>query len=227
MPSTPFRPRWVYNDGSAIDYSMTIAQREWGYGSKAEGGSDVSAAGVPSAFVVRRDYLLRLRLRFPAYEWPDVERLVRHLQEGGSATYYPDRDVTTRSHTVYGDKPGLADEIQPTRGEDPETLELAMTVRRTTSTIFTDEFHGRPPTFVSIVAATGTDAGGTAVTITGTEFQPGALVTIGGAAATSIVIVSRTSITIVTPAGTAGARDVVVTNPDGQAVTGTGAFTYT
>ena len=227
MPTTPFRPRWVYNDGGAVDYSMELAQRPWDYGSSAEGGSDVSAAGVPSAFVVRRDYLLHLGLRFHAYEWTNVERLIRHLQEGGSATYYPDRDVTTRSHTVYGDDLGLDEEIQPTRGDEPETLELRLTVRRTTSAIFTDEYHGRAPTFASIAPTSGTDVGGTSVTITGTEFQPGALVTVGGAAATSIVIVSRTSITAVTPSGTAGARDVVVTNPDGQAVTGSGAFTYT
>lgn len=228
MPATPLRPRWVYNDGAAVDYSMLIAQREWSYGSKGDGGSDVSAAGVPSAFVIRREYLLHLGLRFHAYEWPNVERLVRHLQEGGTATFYPDRDVSGTSHTVYGVTPKVGEEIQPTRdGDDPEVLELALTIRRTTSTIFTDEFHGRPPTFVSIAPTSGTDAGGTAVTITGTEFQPGATVTVGGAAATSVVIVSRTSITAVTPAGTAGARAVVVTNADGQSVTAAGAFTYT
>ncbi len=228
MPVTPLRPRWVYNDGAAVDYSMLIAQREWRYGSKGEGGSDVSAAGVPSAFVIRRDYLLHLGLRFHAYEWPNVERLVRHLQEGGTATFYPDRDVSGTSHTVYSVSPKVGEEIEPIPdGQDPEVLELAITIRRTTSTIFTDEYHGRPPTFVSIAPDNGAAAGGTAVTITGTEFQPGATVTIGGAAATSVVVVSRTSITAVTPAGSVGARDVVVTNADGQIVTAVGAFTYT
>jgi hypothetical protein len=38
---------------------------------------------------------------------------------------------------------------------------------------------------------------------------------------------SSTSITATTPAGTAGAANVVVTNSDGQIVTSTGDFTYT
>ncbi len=228
MPATPLRPRWVYNDGAAVDYSMLIAQREWSYGSKGEGGGDVSAAGVPSAFVIRRDYLLHHGLRFHAYEWPSVERLVRHLQEGGTATFYPDRSFAGTSHTVYGVEPKVGEEMRPTRdGQDPEVLELALTIRRTTSAIFTDEYHGPPPTFVSIVPDNGAAAGGTAVTITGANFQPGATVTIGGAAATSVVVVSRTSITAVTPAGSVGARDVVITNADGVAVTAAGAFTYT
>ena len=38
---------------------------------------------------------------------------------------------------------------------------------------------------------------------------------------------SATQITARTPAGTAGARDVQITNPNGQSATRTGAFTYT
>ena len=48
------------------------------------------------------------------------------------------------------------------------------------------------------------------MTLTGTNFAAGATVTVGGAAATSVVVVSTTRITAVTPAGTAGARDVRV-----------------
>jgi hypothetical protein len=50
--------------------------------------------------------------------------------------------------------------------------------------------------------------------------------TIGGAAATSVVWVDSSHITAVTPVGTAGAKDVVITNNDGQFVTGVGAYTY-
>jgi hypothetical protein len=73
----------------------------------------------------------------------------------------------------------------------------------------------------------GPTSGGTTVTLTGTNFAAGATVTIGGAAATSVVVASATSITAVTPAGAAGARDVRVTLSGGQAVTRTGGFTYT
>jgi hypothetical protein len=88
--------------------------------------------------------------------------------------------------------------------------------------------YSGPPTFTSISPAYGPTGGGTAVTIVGSNFISGGSfgVTIGGAAATSVVRVDSTHITAVTPARTAGARDVVITNNGGQTVTGTNAFTY-
>ncbi|MEO5822775.1 MAG: IPT/TIG domain-containing protein, partial [Vicinamibacteraceae bacterium] len=83
------------------------------------------------------------------------------------------------------------------------------------------------PTLTSIAPATGATAGGTAVTLTGTNFAAGTTVTIGGAAATSVVVSSSTRITAVTPAGAAGARDVRVALTGGQSATLTGGFTYT
>lgn len=80
------------------------------------------------------------------------------------------------------------------------------------------------PTITDITPLTGTTAGGTAVTITGTLFMAGAAVTFGGDAATSVVVVSDTSITCVTPAHAAGA--VVVTNTDASTVTAVEGFTY-
>jgi hypothetical protein len=82
------------------------------------------------------------------------------------------------------------------------------------------------PTITDISPNTGTTAGGTAITITGTEFATNATVTFGGVSATSITVVSATEITCVTPAGTAGVVDVVVTNTDTGTVTSVGGFTY-
>jgi hypothetical protein len=82
-----------------------------------------------------------------------------------------------------------------------------------------------PPNPQTIAPTFGTTDGGTAVTITGTAFQSGATVTIGGVSATG-VSVTATSITATTPAHAAGATDVVVTNPDGQSGTLVGAFTF-
>jgi hypothetical protein len=85
-----------------------------------------------------------------------------------------------------------------------------------------------PPTFTSITPDSGTTAGGTAVTITGTNFVSGASlgVTIGGSPATSVVYGSSTSITAVMPAGTAGATWVNITNGNGGFVNTSGAYTY-
>jgi fibronectin type 3 domain-containing protein len=83
------------------------------------------------------------------------------------------------------------------------------------------------PTVASISPNSGSVNGGTAVTITGTGFVSGATVSIGGVNATAVTFVSATSITATTPAGTVGAQNVVVTNPDGQIGTLTSGYTYT
>jgi hypothetical protein len=82
------------------------------------------------------------------------------------------------------------------------------------------------PTVTSVSPNTGTTAGGTNVTITGTNFASGATVTIGGTAATNVTVVSATSITATTPPNAAGAVNVVVTNPSGQSGTLTGGYIY-
>ena len=74
--------------------------------------------------------------------------------------------------------------------------------------------------------AVGPVGGGTLVTITGSNFQDGATVSIGGVSCTPVTFVSSTQLTCATGAGTAGAQDVVVTNADSEVSTLTGAFTY-
>jgi len=81
------------------------------------------------------------------------------------------------------------------------------------------------PTVTAITPTSGGSTGGTAVTITGTNFGVGATVTIGGVAATGVAVVSATGITATTGAGTAGTADVVVT-VNGQSGRLTGGFTY-
>jgi hypothetical protein len=63
------------------------------------------------------------------------------------------------------------------------------------------------------------------VTITGIGFEPGATVTLDGAATNATVNTSR-QIVAETPAHVAGTVDVVVSNPDGQSGRLTGGFTY-
>jgi formylglycine-generating enzyme required for sulfatase activity len=81
------------------------------------------------------------------------------------------------------------------------------------------------PTIASVTPTSGTTAGGTAITITGTALAGASSVTVGGVAATSVVVVSSTSITAVTPAGAAGAKNVAVTTAAGTSTLKSG-FTY-
>jgi hypothetical protein len=81
------------------------------------------------------------------------------------------------------------------------------------------------PTVTSIFPASGSTAGGTIVTITGTGLTGATAVTIGGNPATVVVPVDDTIVTATVPAGTAGLADVVVTAIGGSG-TGTGLFRY-
>ena len=82
------------------------------------------------------------------------------------------------------------------------------------------------PTVSAISPSSGPIAGGTSVTITGANLTGATGVTIGGTAATSVVVVNATTITAVTPAGSAGAKSVVVTTSGGSNAANT-LYTYT
>lgn len=136
----PLRPRFTYTDSvGSVDLTLSLPQRPWGFGSQGVGGSDVAGSGIPAAFEVRRDYLVHLTLRFDESEWAAVERLVRHLQRAGSVVFYPDTSAGD-NHTMYGHSPTLTEEIRPRRTDEPSTLEIDVTVRRTTEAIYDDEY---------------------------------------------------------------------------------------
>ncbi|HEY2324746.1 MAG TPA: IPT/TIG domain-containing protein, partial [Thermoanaerobaculia bacterium] len=81
-------------------------------------------------------------------------------------------------------------------------------------------------TVTSVAPATGSINGQTAVSVNGTGFLSGATVTFGGTGATSVVVVSATKITAVTPAHSAGSVNVTVTNTNTSAGTLTNGYTY-
>ena len=80
------------------------------------------------------------------------------------------------------------------------------------------------PTLGTPVPAAGPTSGGTVVTIPGTSFTTAQSVTFDGVPA-PFTVINDTTISAVTPPGTAGAVDVTVTTTAGSA-TGTGAYTY-
>jgi hypothetical protein len=81
------------------------------------------------------------------------------------------------------------------------------------------------PTVSGVSPNNGPTTGGTAVTITGTNFASGATVIFGTVAATNVVVVSGTQITATTPPGSAGAVTVTVT-VNGQSGSLPNGFTY-
>ncbi len=81
------------------------------------------------------------------------------------------------------------------------------------------------PSISFVNPSSGQTTGFTAFTIFGTNFTGATSVTVGGVAATSIVVVSSTAITALSPAHSVGAIDIVVVTPNGTA-TLVGGFTY-
>lgn len=86
------------------------------------------------------------------------------------------------------------------------------------------------PTITAVAPSQGSAAGGTVVTITGTDFQPGLSVYIANVPAPSVTWVSTTQLTLTTPRAIStigGAANVVVVNSDGGATSQIGGFFYT
>jgi len=76
----------------------------------------------------------------------------------------------------------------------------------------------------AVSPATGPAAGGTVVTITGANLGGATSVTFGGTAGTAFKVNHQGSITVTTPAKTAGAQAVVVVDDSGNVAAGN--FTY-
>lgn len=85
------------------------------------------------------------------------------------------------------------------------------------------------PTISSLGTTTGTTAGGTSVTITGTNFTGATDIYFGKLSATSFTVNSATSITATSPPQYAGTVDITVFTPGGgvSAVSSSDTFTYT
>jgi hypothetical protein len=115
---------------------------------------------------------------------------------------------------------------------------LVTTPLGTSANTAADNFvYGSLPTITGISPTTGAVGGGTTVTITGTGFTGATAVLFGTTAATSFNVVNDTTITAVSPVGTAGVVSIRVTTPVGTSAdvaadnftfgTGTSTHTYT
>jgi hypothetical protein len=114
-----------------------------------------------------------------------------------------------------------SDEQDPYRGG---YLRTKVTVYPPPTPASPPSYSAALPTVSAISPNTGTSAGGTLVTITGTNFTNVTSVRIGGVSA-AFAVDSPTQITATTPAGVAGARAVVVAT--WASSSGSVTFTYT
>jgi beta-glucanase (GH16 family) len=84
-----------------------------------------------------------------------------------------------------------------------------------------------PDVILSISPTNGCLAGGTAITVSGSNFISGATITIGGAVATGVTFVNSNTLSAVTTANSTGTYNVVVTSPGQPSTTLANGFTYT
>src|SRR5262249_18543636 len=93
---------------------------------------------------------------------------------------------------------------------------------------FSYVYHPAPaPTITAVSPASGTNAGGTVVTISGTNFTGASSVKFGGVNATGFTVLSDGSLTATAPAHAAGTVDITVTTPGGtSAITSADHFSY-
>lgn len=90
---------------------------------------------------------------------------------------------------------------------------------------FTVAAAGPPPTLTTVSPNVGSVQGGQQTTLTGTNFVVGTTVKIGNKPASVLTLVSATTMIVQVPASVPGPADVVVTNPNGDAVAQNG-YTY-
>jgi hypothetical protein len=142
--------------------------------------------------------------------------------------FYEDAPCLAHPHDFYEGQTylGAADVVTDGTGAVSFDVTVAGTIEAGSVVVATATDPGgntselTPRIVFAITPTSGPAAGGTAVSISGTEFQDGATVTIGGQPAGSVVVANDHTITATAPAlGPGTASDITVLDPDG--ITGT------
>jgi len=130
MPQ-PFAPRIIYPATTGTVLDLDLGQDYWLPSSRTIGGSGISAAGVPESYIVRRDELLQVTLRFYEKDWPFVRDFVAWAQENAATfDWYPDRRNLNQKYVVYLDSPMIGEDLQPRRASwDSAVYEIDLILR--------------------------------------------------------------------------------------------------
>lgn len=92
--------------------------------------------------------------------------------------------------------------------------------------MYSGQLTSTPAAISTIEPSHGPASGGTLITIVGSGFIPGLSVSIGNNPCTELTVVTSTTLTCRTPAGSAGTAAVAVTNLGQAAITHAAGFTY-
>ena len=140
------------------------------------------------------------------------------------ATFLGSTYTEDASETLYRVKAQVWEEFYPDGANSTKSKRLKYIVGDVISQADVDALYAEP-TITTVSPNAGGIAGGTEVTITGTNLIDATGVTFGGTAGTAFSVLSNTQVKVTTPAKSAAAVDVVVTTDAGTA-TKTGGFTF-
>jgi hypothetical protein len=162
------------------------------------------------------------------------------LIEGKTSVTITGANFTGATAVNFGTKPAASFTVNSATSitavspaEPAGTVDVTVTTPEGTSaTSSADHFTyvppGPAPTVTKVSPATGPVAGGTSVTITGTNFSGVTAVKFGATAASSFIVNSATSVTTIAPAEPVGKVDVTVTTPNGtSALSSKDHFSFT
>lgn len=129
---TSMRSLFVYGpDAEIVTVEMELPHRFVSDVDETMGGRRIASAGIGASFIVRRDQMWEVPLRFREEQWTDVLALIVWGQSEAALTWYPDADDLLVSYTVYLHAPEAGSMVKPTRNaEYPWMYELTVTLRR-------------------------------------------------------------------------------------------------
>jgi len=146
MTHFPWRPRFVFGvAGDLTDWSTILPARPWERVTPTIGGSRTAAGGTPAAYVVRRDYNIRLPLRLYETELQNLSALFEWAQGAESFLWYPDATVTTAesAYTVYLESPLAGESWTDARMAGfQEVAEVSIVLRRVDGYAWDLDFFG-------------------------------------------------------------------------------------
>ncbi|MDY0811845.1 PxKF domain-containing protein [Kitasatospora purpeofusca] len=154
---------------------------------------------------------------------------------GGTTVTLTGTDLTGTTAVTFGDTPATAvtvvddHTVTATAPAHPAgTVDVSLTTGARTVPAGTYTYQRPAPAVTAVAPAQGPVAGGTTVTLTGTDFTGATAVTFGTVPATAFTVESDSRITATAPAATAvGTVDITVTTPAGTSTASTaGSYAY-
>lgn len=233
---TNYYNAWVNNGGGMLAaFSAAAAPSKWGTFGLLE-YQDQPTANAPK-FRATLDFMTGLRAKPVREIVPYVTGLsVRTAAKPGGAEVVISgnrlasaRSVTFGSTTAKFRKvvdSGVTRLVAVAPAHAPGVVDVVVSGpagRSLTGSATTFTYTGPPPTITRLSITKIPVNGGTVVTVTGTSFTGTQSVTLGGAAATGVQVLSDTRLRFVAPAMSAGTVDVVVRTPYGTSAASPGS----